>query len=181
MNMHKYLFSILFLILTMISNVSHSMGTPPRNYGRYICPDCNVADGAAAMGEIYTFLRSHTITKQWVPGDTVIICDGRNCLPITWRGSAWQPLGPPYVDNKSSYKNGTSVTLVLPPPNTFDVNAIWVSPSGPVKNLVVVVSDLVPVGPNSGSGVGANGTAAIGTYAPGGDNVSNDPNFPGCF
>ena len=181
MNMKRFIISILCLMFLTISTKSYSMGSPPRNYGRYFCQDCGVSNAAAAMGDIYIFLRSTKITQQWVPGDTVTICDGNSCMPITWRGTAWQPLGPPYVDNKSSYKNGTSVSGILPPPNTYNVNEIWVSPSGPVKNYIITVGDLVPVGPGSGSGVGVDGAASIGTYAPGGNNLTNDPNFTGCF
>jgi len=178
---NKYIVSVLCLILLMVSIISHAMGSPPKSYGRYLCQDCDLSGGAAAMGDIYTFLRSHKITHQWVPGDTVTICDGNKCIPITWRGTSWQPLGPPYVDNKKSYKNGTSVFRIFPQPNTYSVNTIWVSPSGPVRNFIITVGDLVPVGPGSGSGVGVDGAAAIGNYAPGGNNLTNDPNFGGCF
>jgi hypothetical protein len=140
----------------------------PRYYGSYYCGDCAIADTSSALGEIYIFLRSTKITDQWVPGDTVTVCDGIYCLQMTWRGSVWAPLGPATKDPHTGYKNDVSFYR-KDGSEQYDFLVEWISPEGPLKKGYVIVSDPVPLGAGDG------GQESIGKFEPGGDNLDGDP------
>jgi hypothetical protein len=126
------------------------------------------------MGDVYIFLRSTKITDKWVPGDLIVVCDGASCLPLTWRGSIWAPIGPAYPDPKKSYKNGIKINQQTNQ-NDYMVIVIWISPDGPLREGVVEVLDLIPVGIGAGGGnSGYSGQSTVDGYDAGGADANSE-------
>jgi hypothetical protein len=81
----KYILGLLLLL----SMPSVAQAT---NYGPFICTDCPLTGNLATTpdGETEGFIRSignlYVSSGRIVPGDSMVVCNGRTCATYTWKG-----------------------------------------------------------------------------------------------
>lgn len=89
--------------------------------GKWLCTECSIDEMSLTIGtEELAFIKYEVnqTVLQWRPNDTVIICDGRNCIPVLYHASGnflISAFG--FPDSRTGYKNFRGSSAGIPQPS----------------------------------------------------------------
>ena len=90
MRRNSVMIQIIAFTVLLVGAVPAAFAT---NYGRWFCGTCNVAGDYSSGGgtallldsDVISFIRSNPgITGMWNQNDTIVVCDGKSCVPIVF-------------------------------------------------------------------------------------------------
>lgn len=104
------------IIALLIALLASAGNANAKDYGRWLCVDCSIdtlptGQPIPPAGELRVFIVADVNPaiggpSMWKAYDTITICNGGKCIPLVYHaGGNHLPLGPPYFDNRSGYKN----------------------------------------------------------------------------
>jgi hypothetical protein len=158
---HNSVFAAAFLSVSSVGAFAH-------DYGRWLCDFCQIGSAAnkaevAGISEVQGFIKNNndailrtypSAANRWVPGDSITVCDGSYCLPLSYSPmfGNWTPKGGTVRDNLRGYVNSK---VSKGPANEYRIDNFYLDYTffNPVPKLyTITVSPLVPASASFGSG-----------------------------